>query len=102
MPQQKSITSSPRATSPIASETTFPCSAVSRRASSPRFLSNSSRIAKKSSARRDSDSVRQSWDASRAAATAASTSSTEAKATAPVWTPVAGLKTLPLRPDRPS
>ena len=29
MPQQNSITSSPRATSPIASESTLPCSAVS-------------------------------------------------------------------------
>ena len=36
MPQQNSITSSPRATSPIASESTLPCSAVSSRASSSR------------------------------------------------------------------
>ena len=34
--------------------------------------------------------------------TAASTSSTDARSTAPVWTPAAGLKTGPLRPDVPS
>ena len=36
IPQQYSITSSPRATSPIASDKTFPCSAVRKRAISSR------------------------------------------------------------------
>ena len=40
MPQQNSITSSPRVTSPVASESTLPCSAVSKRARSSRCSSN--------------------------------------------------------------
>ena len=91
MPQQNSITSSPRATSPSASEVTFPCSSVSSRARSPRWAWKSSRIRKKSSARRDSESARQSGSAFRAAATARSISSADAKATVPVCTPRAGL-----------
>src|SRR5215831_12620473 len=43
-PQQYSITSSPRATSPIASDRTLPCSAVRRRARSSRWASKSSVI----------------------------------------------------------
>ena len=91
MPQQNSITSSPRATSPIASESTLPCSAVSSRARSSRCAWKSSRMRKKSSARRDSESARQAGNASFAVWTARSISSAVAKSTAPVWTPVAGL-----------
>ena len=56
---------------------------------------------KKSSARRAIESARHSTNACVAAWTAASISSTLAKSTAPVWTPVAGLKTAPLRPEAP-
>src|SRR5213083_1993473 len=47
MPQQYSITSSPRATSPFASESTLPCSAVRILAMSSRCSSRSLRIRKK-------------------------------------------------------
>src|SRR5262249_15380454 len=56
---------------------------------------------KKSSARRAIERARQAGNASFAAWTARSISSTEAKSTVPVWTPEAGLKTTPLRPDSP-
>ena len=91
MPQQNSITSSPRVTSPIASESTLPCSAVSSFATSSRRAATSSRIRKKISARRASETARQAGNASFAACTALSTSSTVAKSTAPVCCPVAGL-----------
>ena len=91
MPQANSITSSPRATSPIASDSTLPCSAVRIFAMSSRRAWNSSRIAKNSSARFAIDVPRQAWNASLAFRTAASTSSADARSTAPRWTPVAGL-----------
>ena len=91
MPHAYSITSSPRATSPIASESTLPCSAVRMRAMSSRRWWNVSRIAKRSSERFESDTERQPGNAARAAWTALSTSSTVAKSTAPVCSPVAGL-----------
>ena len=101
MPQQNSITSSPRVTSPSASESTLPCSAVSSRATSSRRAATSSRIRKNSSARFASETARQAGKAAFAAWTARSTSSTVAKSTAPVCRPVAGLYTAPVRPDWP-
>src|SRR5579885_658862 len=101
-PQQNSITSSPRVTSPSASGSTLPCSAVRMRAISSRRSCTSSRMRKKSSARRASESDRHAGNAAFAAWTAASTSSTEAKSTAPVCSPVAGLNTGPVRPDSPA
>ncbi len=101
IPQAYSITSRPRATSPSASESTLPCSAVSRRAMSSRCSWQSSRMRKKSSARRASETARQLSNASLAFATAASISSTEAKSTSPLCSPVAGFHTGPLRPDVP-
>src|SRR5437762_3134604 len=56
---------------------------------------------KKSSARRAIESARHSTNACVAAWTAASIFSTLAKSTAPGWTPLAGLKTAPLRPEAP-
>ena len=91
MPQANSITSSPRATSPIASESTLPCSAVRSRAMSSRCSWNSWRMRKKSSARRESETRRHVGNASFAAATARSISSTLAKSTGAVCSPVAGL-----------
>ena len=63
IPQQYSITSSPRATSPIASESTLPCSAVSSFAMSSRCTWTSSRIRKNNSVRRDSDIARHAGNA---------------------------------------
>ena len=102
MPQQYSITSSPRVTSPSASESTLPCSAVRSFAASSRRAATSSRMRKKISARRPSETARHAGNASFAAWTALSTSSTVAKSTSPLWRPVAGLKTTPLRPDSPA
>src|SRR4051794_16741117 len=99
MPQQNSITSSPRVTSPIASESTLPCSEVRILATSSRRSCTSSRMLKKISARFASDTCRHSTNAAFAACTAASTSSTVARSTAPVCLPLAGLKTGPLRPE---
>ena len=62
----------------------------------------SSRIAKNSSARFAIDVVRHVVNASAALRTAASTSSTDARSTAPLCTPAAGLNTGPVRPDVPS
>jgi hypothetical protein len=102
IPQAYSITSSPRATSPSASERTLPCSAVRIRAMSSRCSWTSSRIAKNNSARRARETERQVVKASFAVRTAASISSTVAKSTAPVCSPVAGFHTGPLRPEVPA
>ena len=91
MPQANSMFSRPRATSPIASVRTLPCSAVSSVAISLRFASTSSRRRNITSARRDNDVARHSGNAAFAAATAAPTSSTVARSTAPDCSPVAGL-----------
>ena len=102
IPQANSITSSPRVTSPIASESTLPCSAVRILATSSRRSCTSSRIRKSSSARLASEVARQAGNAAFAAATAAPTSSVVARSTSPDCCPSAGLKTGPLRPDVPS
>ena len=91
MPQANSITSRPRCTSPIASESTLPCSSVRMRAISSRRSWTSSRMRKKISARFDSDVARQAGNAAAAVCTAVSISSTEANATSFVCSPVAGL-----------
>ena len=65
-------------------------------------LWNSSRTRNRISARRESDVARHAGNAAFAAATARSTSSMDAKSTAPVCLPVAGLYTGPLRPDFPA
>ena len=102
MPQQNSITSSPRVTSPIASDSTLPCSAVRIFAISSRRSWTSSRIANRISARFAIESARHAGNAAFAAWTARSTSSTVAKSTAPACWPVAGLNTGPLRPEAPA
>jgi hypothetical protein len=101
MPQAYSITSSPRATSPSASEVTLPCSRVRKRAMSARCSSTSWRILKKSSARRASETCRHVLNVSFEFWTAASISSTVAKSTAPDCSPVAGFQTGPPRPEVP-
>ena len=74
MPQAKSTTSRPRATSPAASEVTLPCSAVISAARSDWRLRASSRKANITPARLTSEVSRQPGRAALAAATAASTS----------------------------
>ena len=74
MPQAKSTTSSPLATSPAASEATLPCSAVMSAASSAWRDRTSSRKANMTPARLTSDVSRQPGSAALAADTAASTS----------------------------
>ena len=91
--------SRPRATSPIASDTTLPCSAVSMVAISLRFASTSSRMRNMISARFDRLVERQVTDAAFADATAASTSSSDARSTMPDCSPSAGLNTGAVRPD---
>ena len=95
MPQQNSITSSPRVTSPSASESTLPCSAVSSFATSSRRSSHELADREEELGRFASDTARHARNASFAACTAWSTSSTVAKSSAPVWRPVAGLNTGP-------
>src|SRR6188472_1946110 len=102
MPHANSMFSMPRATSPRASLSTLPCSAVSSEAISLRFAATSSRTWNRISARRDRLVERHSTDAALADATAVSTSSALAKSTSAACSPVAGLNTTPERPDVPA
>ena len=102
IPQANSTTSSPRVTSPTASESTLPCSAVMAAATSSLRAARISRNAKSTWVRRVSDEDRHSAKAPLAAATAASTSSGPARSTCAVTAPVAGSKTSPRRPAAPS
>ena len=101
-PHENSTFSIPRATSPRASATTLPCSAVSSAASSLRCPSRSCRIRNMISERRAREVARQAGNAAFAAATARSTSAGSAKSTAWVRRPVAGLNTGPSRPEPPA
>ena len=101
-PQANSTFSSPRATSPNASDSTLPCSDVRSEAISLRLASISSRVWNMISLRRDSDIVRHDVKALAATATAWSTSSAEAKSTSACCSPVAGFHTGPVRPDVPA
>ena len=97
MPHANSTTSSPRVTSPRASESTLPCSAVMIAASSSLRALSSSRNANSTWVRVVSEDCRHCWKAPDAAATAASTSAEDARSTWPLTAPVAGLKTSPVR-----
>jgi hypothetical protein len=101
MPQANSTTSRPRSTSPRASSTVFPCSAVTSRASSSSCLTSSSRNANITRARFVSDASRHSPNALPAACTAASTSTCPASATSAWCSPVAGSKTGAVRAGSP-
>ena len=101
-PVANSTFSRPRAISPAASESTFPCSAVMMAASSSVRLLSSSRKAKSTAERRESEAARHSRAAAAALATTASTSAVLARSTSPVCVPVAGLKTGAVRPDVPA
>ena len=90
IPQAKSTTSRPLATSPAASLATLPCSELIRAASWSVWVRTSSRKENMTWLRRARDAFRQPAAASAAADTAASTSSADAKSTVPVTWPVAG------------
>jgi hypothetical protein len=103
MPQANSATSRPRVTSPIASETTLPCSAVMSAAISSLRSLSSSRKAKSTWVRLASEMLPPAAShASFAAVTTSSTSSAEARSSTPVCSPVAGLKTGLVRSAVPS
>ena len=90
MPQANSTTSRPRATSPSASESTLPCSAVMIAASSCLRALSSSRKAKTTCVRRVRDAFRHSAAAAAALCTASSTTPADARSTRPDSRPVAG------------
>ena len=89
-PQANSITSRPRATSPLASDRTLPCWPVMSAASSSLWRSTRSRNRNRMRLRWASEVSRQPGKAALAEATAASTSSSEAMGRLPVCAPTAG------------
>ena len=89
-PQANSATSRPRCTSPSASSSTLPCSAVIAAAISWRRRETASRNANITAVRRVSDWAAHACPASTASATTASTSSRVAKPTLAETSPVAG------------
>src|SRR6476661_4056430 len=93
MPQANSATSRPRVTSPTASDSTLPCSAVMRAPISSLRALSSSRKAKSTWARLASDASAHDSQAAAADFTASSTRDAEARSSTPVCSPVAGLKT---------
>src|ERR1700712_2597017 len=101
MPHANSTTSSPRCTSPSASESTLPCSSVITEAISVARALTISRKANSTFVRLLIEVCDQSGNASRAAAMAASTSLTSASSTSACCSPVAGLKTGAVRSEVP-
>ena len=89
-PQANSTFSRPRATSPAASLSTLPCSAVTAAARSGAAWATRSRKRKSTAALELSEPAPHSAAASFATSTAASTSAAEASGTSAVWTPRAG------------
>ena len=102
MPQANSTTSMPRITSPRASDSTLPCSAVIRPASSSRCCSSSALNRNITRARCSGGVAAQAGSALAAAAIAARVSSALAYATMPRSAPVAGLCMVPVRPEVPA
>ncbi len=96
------MTSSPRLTEPVASESTLPCSRVMKVAISFLLRSTRSRNANRILVRAASEVSRQPADALVAAATAASTTGGSANATSAVCSPLAGSKTGPFRSAPPA
>jgi hypothetical protein len=102
MPVAYSTTSRPRCASPLASESTFPCSEVMAAASRSRSRSTSSLKRNMTRARRSGEVSAQGRKAFTAAETAAPTSASLASATRPVTWPVAGSNTSLARPLSPA
>ena len=102
MPQANSTTSRPRCTSPSASDSTLPCSAVMIAESSRRSRSSSSFSLNMTRARRSGGVAAQAGQAAAAAAAALFTSAVSASATRPETSPAAGLYTSPNLPLVPA
>ena len=102
IPQANSTTSWPRLTSPSASESTLPCSAVMIAANSGLRAFSSSRNANRIWVRRASEVSRHPGNASTAAWTTSLTSFSLASASCADTSPVAGLVTSLKRPPEPS
>src|SRR2546430_1377370 len=102
MPQANSTTSSPRCTSPRASDSTLPCSSETIPARSSTRALTSSRNANRTFVRVDREACDHSSNAAFAVRTASSTSAVEAKATCACCSPVAGLYTGPERSPVPA
>ena len=98
-PVASSTTSWPRMISPMASESTLPCSAVMISANSPRRSLSSSRNLKITACRLAMDIPPHTFAALAADAMVASISSWLASATWPVTSPVAGLYTAAVLPE---
>ena len=101
-PHANSTTSSPRCTSPKASERTLPCWRVMTSATSSARSSSSWRNPNSTLVRLLSDAVRQSSAASRARRTTVAVSAAEARRTAATSSPVAGLRTGAVRSEVPA
>src|SRR6516162_1882411 len=101
MPQANSTTSSPRWMSPLESAKVLPCSEESSLARLSNSLCASSRNLNRTRARRCGLVAAQAGCAAAALAMACSTSALLAKATFACTSPVLGLNTSPLRPERP-
>ena len=95
MPQANSTTSIPRVTSPLASASVLPCSALISEASSSMRCSSRSLSLNRMRARRSGVVSAQPGSAACAALTAASTSAALANATRPAGSPTEGLKMSP-------
>src|SRR5690606_13751287 len=102
MPQANSTTSSPRVTSPWASENTLPCSLVISRATSSRRASSSALKRNITRARTSGGVFDQLSNATSAAAMASRVSSAEDSETYRRGSPVAGLNTVEWRSERPA
>ena len=102
IPQANSTTSMPRVSSPRASESTLPCSAVMSPTISSAWASSSALKRNITRARWRGVVAAQAGRASAAAAMAERVSSALANATVPRSSPVAGLKTCPVRPECPT
>ena len=102
MPQANSTTSSPRVTSPRASDSTLPCSDVMIFARSPACASSSSLKRNITRARFSGVVAAHAGKAAAAASTARFTSAAEASGTRAVTRPVAGSKTSPKRSPVPA
>ena len=90
-PVANSTTSMPRVSSPWASDSTLPCSAVIAAAMRPASRSSKARKRFRMRARRSGAVPAQPGKAARAVAAASATSAAEASGTWPVTSPVAGL-----------
>ncbi len=100
-PQANSTTSSPRCTSPRASDSTLPCSAEITSASSSTRAFTSSRKANITFVRALSEDCDQLANAARATPTACSTSAADASSTSADCSPVAGSYTAAVRLELP-